>query len=173
MSEGEIEIPDFETPFDSDEIKGYSHEEDDDLVPSDPEENTKCLESDRDTALKAECLRRQLVIKLKRIVPNANNEVIPQNEIKSSVELSDDEEKPLSALKKRRKRNGSSSIMKLNGKINGQFFKKKRKRRHCDQDSPLQDLEEEMQSQAIVNFTCLPTNLNSEDIMLYCRRINE
>ena len=56
--------------------------------------------------------------------------------------------------------------MKLNGKINGQFFKKKRKRRHCDQDSPLQDLEEEMQCQAIVNFTCLPTNLNSEDIMI-------
>ena len=62
MSEAEKEIR-----FDSNEIK----EDDDLLVP---------IESDRDTALKAECLRRQLVIKLKRIsmkriVLNANNEL--------------------------------------------------------------------------------------------------
>ena len=97
------------------EMKGYLHEEADDIpVRIDPEglnnelaiqEDNIILsinrpESDQDTVLKAECLKRHPVIKLKRIVLNSKPS-------KRSKKNESDEENPLPLLKK--KRNVSSS----------------------------------------------------------------
>ena len=174
MSEGEIEIPDFEIPFDSDEIDGYSHEEDDD--PEDIKNklavqednsvlNTKCLESDRDTALKAECLRRQLVIKLtrismKRIVLNANNELgnvsskYSKPPKRSNKNMSNDEEQSNSQSSKTPSQNRRHKSLNNILKENRQMVRKRRK-----QDFTMDDLNDEEETEGVDEFksTAKPT----------------